>query len=193
MGIMSKIKHFVLGIVGVVLITAGLFSCNNKEQGKFDRKAVATINGDVATPLYDEDAVKNALVSEGLFAEVKSVELVYGFNSDENKNYALLTIIGKNTSDLLQAFEAKLMVNNDKLIMVSPAIDSDLFTIHTCNNVNCNNCDFATDQWQRITGCKSCATDDIIEQDQTAFCNHSMSTGNSGVILRISNVVARHI
>lgn len=190
---MSKIKHFVLGIVGVVLITAGLFSCNNKEQGKFDRKAVATINGDVATPLYDEDAVKTTLVSEGLFTEVESVVLVYGFNSDENKNYALLTIIGKNTSDLLQAFEAKLMVNNDKLIMVNPAIDSDLFTIHTCNNVNCNNCDFATDQWQRVTGCKSCATDDFIEQDQTAFCNHSVSTGNSDVISRISNIIAQHI
>lgn len=190
---MSKIKHFVLGIVGVVLITAGLFSCNNKEQGKFDRKAVATINGDVATPLYDEDAVKTTLVSEGLFTEVESVVLVYGFNSDENKNYALLTIIGKNTSDLLQAFEAKLMVNNDKLIMVNPAIDSDLFTIHTCDNVNCNICDFATDQWQRITGCKSCAADDLIEQDQTAFCNHSISTGNSGVISRISNTIAQHI
>ena len=84
---MSKIKHFVLGILGVVLITAGLFSCNNKEQGKFDRKAVATTKGDVATPLYDEDAVKTTLVSEGLFTEVESVVLIYGFNSDENKNW----------------------------------------------------------------------------------------------------------
>ena len=49
------------------------------------------------------------------------------------------------------------------------------------------------DQWQRRAGCKSCATDEIIEQDQTAFCNHSISTGDSGVILRISNVVARHL
>lgn len=107
---MNIFKKIVLGAAGAALITVGLFSCSNEENQNpqqqefkttshydddFERAAIAVLDEGEAVPLYDEVSLGMALVSEGIFAEVESIDLDYYYNSEENQEEALLTIIGK--------------------------------------------------------------------------------------------------
>lgn len=89
---MNRLKLFVLGITGAVLVAAGLFACSNDEanntqkdnteqrsilQGKSTEDVLIASNNDdgTLTLLFDKDQFKEDLLNEGIFSEVESIEI----------------------------------------------------------------------------------------------------------------------
>lgn len=195
---MKKIKHFALGIIGVALVTFGLYACSNDEvnnpkqedssitlSAKSNQEIEATTIGNIesgtAIPLYNKDLLETNLVSKGLFAEIESIDLDYGYDSENNQHIAFFTIIGKNTSDFsLEAFQAELIVDENILIMPDPN-DPDLpvttFAKHSCNGKNCRKCLFERTGifGLRIVGCNPCGA--VNEEGKPSGCDHNIGGG----------------
>lgn len=197
---MKKIKHYALGLLSAVLVTAGLHACSNEEANNpqqkefsttvsakssddFERGAVAVIEDGEAVPLYDETRLNITLVTEGFFAEIESIGLVYGFNPEVEEYEAFLTIVAKETVDLsLVAIEIDLIRDGGQLFIMNPEIVPHLFNKHSCIGYNCRSCAFTRRGFfRRITGCTSCQA--VNEPSKPAGCNHSINGGGVSVEL----------
>ena len=193
---MNKLKLFVLGITGAVFVTAGLYACSNDEannpqqenpsialSAKSSQEIGATPIGNIengkAIPLYKEDLLKANLISKGFFAEIESIDLEYGYDSENKEDVAYFTIIGKNASDFsLEAFQAELIVDGNVLIMPdprTPELPITTFAKHSCAGAPCNSCEFTRTGFLnlRITGCK------CNEKKEGTRCNHGLNGGAS--------------
>lgn len=194
---MKKIKHYVLGLlVATVVLLAGLYSCSNEETGLQQKELnttllakpgddsegtkVAIIEGEEVMPLYDEILLKEALVSEGIFVEIESIDLDYGFDPEKDKYEAFLTIIGKDKDDFsLVAFQAELIIDGDELFIMNPETSpSGLFNTHNCIGQNCRKCAYERSGFLglKIVGCKPCGA--VNDSEQPGYCNHSINGGN---------------
>lgn len=178
---MNRLKLFVLGITGAVLVTAGLYACSNDEanntqkdnteqtfiiQGKSDGDAlIARDDSDGnLTLLFDEDEFKEDLLNQGIFSEVESIEV----------GEDLLTIIGKSTDDFsLIAFQTELIREGNDLYFPDPnnsELPSTTFSEHICTGSSCSSCNFTRSggPHSKITGC--------LCNSGGGTCNHTVST-----------------
>jgi len=195
---MRKIKIFAFSILGAALVTIGLYSCSNDEVNSLQQEdssitlsaksnqeieaiAIGNIENGNAIPLYNKDLLETNLVSKGLFAEIESIDLDYGYDSENNQHIAFFTIIGKNTSDFsLESFQAELVVDGNFLIIpdpTTPDLPVTTFAKHSCNGKNCRKCSFERTGifgW-RIVGCNPCGA--VNEEGKPGGCDHNLGGG----------------
>lgn len=178
---MNRLKLFVLGITGAVLVAAGLFACSNDEanntqkdnteqrsilQGKSTEDVLIASNNDdgTLTLLFDKDQFKEDLLNQGIFSEVESIEI------GENR----LTIIGKSTDDFsLMAFQTELIKEGNDLYFPDPnnsELPNTTFAKHSCAGASCSSCSFIRSGgiFSKITGCECNTTG--------GSCNHTVSS-----------------
>ena len=194
---MTKIKHFTLGLLGAVLVTVSLFSCSNdqvnnqqeefntttsaKADEEFDQIALATVDGSAVTPLYDEVSLRAALVSEGFYDLVESVDVDYNF--DSNTYEAYFTVIGSKDG-LAIAYQAELIKEGRNLFITNPIMQPNFFNKHTCAGSVCSSCDFVKGGWLKITGC-TCNEVAI----EGGHCNHTKSKDLIGGAIQFVSLV----
>lgn len=181
---MKKLKQLVLGMLSATFLTVGLFACSNDEVNNMQNETtdittelktktgsdvlIAQDQSGSTTPvfLFDSNLMKRDLVSQGIFAEVESIEI------GEN----LLTIIGKNinTFDLV-AFQVELVKIGDKYYFPNPDnpnLPITTFASHECNGVDCSSCAFEYalkpngKPSGKIIGCKC---------NVVGICNHKIT------------------
>ena len=192
---MKKIKIFTFSLLAIAFTAIGLYSCSNEEtlqsnhesaeqisnlQSRSDGSThIGNIENGAAIPLYDKDLLKANLVLNGLFAEIESIDLDYGYDSENNQDIAILTMIGKNTNDFsLEAFQAELIVDGNILILpdpTNPDLPVTTFAKHSCAGAPCNSCAFTRTGFLnlKITGCK------CNEKKEGTRCNHGINGGAS--------------
>ncbi len=200
-----KLKFIALAIL--VLGTFGFIACsdegntvnsvdsnttNFKISNELERDVVAVIVDNQAVPLYDEIILKEMFVNRGLFREVKSIDLVYGFNSEEDNYEAFLTIVAKeeiNSSLVAVAIEADLILDGDHLIIGDPEVKPYLFTKHECKGYNCLSCTFKREGFLglRIVGCNPCGGAN--QPEEPSGCNHSSSSGGGSAVKEAVNLI----
>ncbi|MDQ8015125.1 MAG: hypothetical protein REI96_21950 [Flavobacterium nitrogenifigens] len=195
---MNKLKKITLGIIGATLVTVGIFACSNDELNspihnelsntlsakstqEIEKTVIGNIKTGIATPLYNKDLLKTNLISKGLFAEIESIDLDYGYDSENNQHVAFFTIIGKNASNFsLEAFQAELIVDGNILIMpdpTTPDLPVTTFAKHSCNGKNCRKCSFERTGFLglRIVGCNPCGA--VNEPGKPGGCDHNLGGG----------------
>jgi hypothetical protein len=145
---------------------------------------IGVIQNGVAVPLYDDSDVKNALISDGVFSSIESIEIVYGINPDGNKEEAFVTLIGvEAASSTLVGIVADLTIDGNQLIIDNPEINPQPFATNTCTGTNCAWCEFDRSWFLgRIRGCKPCSRPG--GDNGPATCNHSISTGGAMTVLK---------
>lgn len=177
---MKKFKNFGLGIVGATLLIVGLVSCTNDESNKtiengakdesiFKSKTssnllIANYSDHKISLLFDKNDLEASLISEGIFAEVESIEIEEGF----------LTIIGKDIDSFkLQAFQVELIKTENEYYYPNPE-DTNLpvttFATHECDGDKCSSCSFLyatkpNGKRGNIIGC---------DCNDTGSCDHKM-------------------
>lgn len=191
--IMKNLKHLALGIIGAIFLTASLFACSNDEVNKTVQEnvnmhlsaktnenikptAIGLIESEIAVTLFNKEILTKKLISGDLFVEIESIDLDYGFDSENDEHVAYLTIIGKNSNDFsLEAFQAKLVKEGDLLIIQDPIAQPTLFAKHSCAGSPCTSCSFTRTGFLnlKITGC-ACNQD-----KEGATCNHSINGGTT--------------
>lgn len=152
----------------------------------FEREAIATIVGSTAVPLYDETTLTTALLAEDVFKEFESIDLDYYYNSDDGQYEALLTIIGKDPSDLsITAFQADLVIDEEEVFIMNLVLSPSFFNKHSCTEAPCSSCSFTRNGFLnlRITGC---VCNDNIEGNK---CNHGINNGGAGEVIKVVEVV----
>lgn len=193
---MKKFKNLALGILGAGLLFTSLFACNNDEVQKpqqedstitlsaksseeLELTAIGNVKSGTAVPLYNKDLLAKNLVLKGLFAEIESIDLDYGYDSENNQHIAFFTIIGKNPNNFsLESFQAELIVDGNIVIMPdpnAPDLPITIFAKHSCAGAPCNSCSFTRTGFLnlKITGCK------CNEQGEGKRCNHGINGGAS--------------
>lgn len=178
---MKKIKHFALGIISAILVTAGLYSCNNEEVNNPQQENTeqnpnlqSRSDGDVLIAyddegtinlLFDKNDFEASLTSEEIFAEVENIEI------EED----ILTIIGKKSGDFsLIAFQAELIRDGNNLYFPDPEIPElpiTTFATHECNGSGCSSCSFVYEiksngKNGKIIGC---------DCNDTGSCDHKIT------------------
>lgn len=204
--IMKHIKHFAFGLMGVAVLTVGLYACSNedttnmqqeesantvrlKSGNDFEGGQIGLLENGIAVPLYDEVKVKASLIHNETFESIESIELAYGVNPDGNKEEAFVTIIGveKATSQVV-GIVVDLVIDGDKLIIPNPETNQQSFAAHSCTGSNCSYCQFDRNWFLgRIKGCKPCSRpgDDSLP----SYCNHGTSSGGIVPIIQETSKV----
>src|SRR5690554_4862462 len=153
---------------------------NFKISSELERTVVAVIVDNQAVPLYDEIILKEMFVNRGLFREVESIDLAYGFNPEIDEYEAFLTIIAEeeiNSSLVAVAIQADLIIDGGNLIIEDPEIQPIAFAKHSCTPDNCRKCAFERSGFLglRIDGCKECGA--VNNPEKGGYCNHGINGG----------------
>lgn len=195
---MKRIKQYALGLLGVAVLTAGLYACSNEDTNStqnqealnfttksddFQGGVIATIKDGAAVLSYDEAQLKSELVTSGLFKSIESVELVYGYNPDNKKEESFLTVLGvEPVTGMSAAVVIDLIVDGGKgqILIPNPSDSPEAFSSNTCKGSNCKSCDFERSGfWGKIVGCKDCGG--AGDPDKPAYCEHSRTSGPSPI------------
>ena len=159
------------------------FNKNHSAKATFDRVALANIDGSTAIPLYNEIDLKAALVSEGFYDIVESVDVDYGFNEAENENEAYFTVVGSK-DDKSVAYQVELVIEGGEIFITNPEITPYFFNKHTCAGSGCSSCAFVKANWLKITGC-TCNEPAI----EGGYCNHTKSQDLVGGAIQFVSLV----